>query len=325
MKKNRLVIGLLTAAWVALLALNLQASEGIRKVPVHFKKGASQATIHGHIKGRETIDYVLRAREGQTMTVNLKTSHPAAYFNVLPPGSNDEAIFTGQVAGPHFEGKLPQDGDYAIRVYLMPSAARRSESAKYTLTVKVTGDAAAGQAAATGHTGAAGHAGAKFDRKLKLQGITFHVTSPNTATGNTVKITPAGLKAVNKPISHAVNGMVIGAEVADLNVDQSPEIYVYVREPGPQAKASLVAYSANNKKSLSEIYLPPLTDNKETGAGYNGHDEMMVIENTFARRYPIFGKDGDSSTRTGKTRQLQYKLVPGEAGWILKLDKMIEY
>ena len=75
MKKNRWFIGLVAAAWVALLVLNLYAAEGIRKVPVHFKKGTSQATIQGHIKGRETIDYVLRAREGQTMTVNLKTSH----------------------------------------------------------------------------------------------------------------------------------------------------------------------------------------------------------------------------------------------------------
>jgi len=135
MKKNRLAMGLLTAAWVALLVLNLHATEGIRKVPVHFKKGASQASIRGHIKGRETIDYVLRAREGQTMTVNLKAGNPAAYFNVLPPGS--EAIFIGQVAGPHFEGKLTKDGDYKIRVYLIPAAARRNESAKYTLTVKV--------------------------------------------------------------------------------------------------------------------------------------------------------------------------------------------
>jgi hypothetical protein len=111
-------------------------------VPVHFKKGASQATIQGRIKGRETTDYVLRAREGQTMTVNFKTNNPSAYFNVLPPGS-EEAIFIGQVAGEHFEGKLPQDGDYRVRVYLVRAAGRRHESAKYTLTVKVTGGEAA--------------------------------------------------------------------------------------------------------------------------------------------------------------------------------------
>ena len=137
MKKNRWFIGLVAAAWVTLLLLNAHAAEGIRKVPVHFKKGASQASIQGHIKGRETIDYVLRARAGQTMTVNLKTSHTGAYFNVLPPGSSNEAIFVGQVAGSHFEGKLTKDGDYTIRVYLVRAAARRNESAKYTLTVKV--------------------------------------------------------------------------------------------------------------------------------------------------------------------------------------------
>jgi hypothetical protein len=143
MQKKRLIIGLATAAWITFMALNLHAAEGIRQVPVHFKKGASQAAIQGHIKGRETIDYVLNARAGQTMTVNLKTSNPMAYFNVLPPGSG-EAIFTGQVGGASFEGKLPKDGDYRIRVYLVRAAARRSESAKYTLTVKVTGAAAAG-------------------------------------------------------------------------------------------------------------------------------------------------------------------------------------
>jgi hypothetical protein len=311
MKKNRLVIGLVTAVWLALLVLNLHAGDAIRKVPVHFKKGASQAKIQGHIKGRETIDHVMRARAGQTMIVDLKASNQAAYFNVLPPGSN-EAIFTGQVTGPHFEGKLPKNGDYAIRVYLIPAAARRNESAKYTLTVKITDGAGAGPAAA-------------FDRKLKLLGILFHVTSPNAASGNKLRIAPAGLQADNRPISRPVDGIVIGAEVADINADKSPEIYIYVREPGPQARGSLVAYSANRKKSLSEIYLPPLAEHKGANAGYNGHDEMAVVEGMFAHRFPIFGKGGDSSSPTGKTRQLQYKLVPGEAGWMLKLDKMVEY
>lgn len=89
------------------MALNLYAAEGIRQVPVHFKKGASQATIQGRIKGRETIDYVLNARAGQTMTVNLKTSHTGAYFNVLPPGS-DEALFTGQVGGRALRASCPR-------------------------------------------------------------------------------------------------------------------------------------------------------------------------------------------------------------------------
>ena len=98
-----------------------------------------------------------------------------------------------------------------------------------------------------------------------------------------------------------------------------------MREPGLQARGSLVAYSANNKKSLSEIYLPPLSEHQGATAEYHGHDEMAVVESTFVRRYPIYGQGGDSSSPTGKTRQLQYKLKAGEAGWVLKLDKMTEY
>jgi len=305
--KKYLILGLLNV-FVIVLALDGQASENIRKQPVHFKKGASQDSIQGHIKGRETIDYILRAQAGQTMTVNLETSNPSAYFNVLPPGSQ-EAIFTGSVGGSHFEGKLPKDGDYSIRVYLVRAAARRNETAKYTLTVKITGPETASAGKALDQQGEA------FDRKLSLLGISFHVTSPNTQSGNTVTITPAGLQADNSPISRPIDGLVIGAEVADLNADQSPEIYVYGRAPGPQAQGFLVAYSANNKKSLSEIYLPPLTDEKSASAGYHGHDEMAVLEGVLGRRFPV----------SGKMRQLQYKLVPGEAGWLLKLDKTIEY
>ena len=49
-------------------------------------------------------------------------------------------MFVSNVTGARsWSGMLPADGDYAIRVYLMRPAARRSESSKYTLTVAVTG------------------------------------------------------------------------------------------------------------------------------------------------------------------------------------------
>lgn len=156
--KKYLILGLLQVC-VIVLALDGQAGENIRKQQVHFKPGASQASLPGHLKGRETSDYILRAQAGQTITVNLKTSSPSAYFNVLPPGSQ-EAIFIGSVGGSHFEGKLPQDGDYSIRVYLVRAAARRNETAKYTLTVKLTGPETAGADKPVGQEGRA------FDRSL---------------------------------------------------------------------------------------------------------------------------------------------------------------
>jgi hypothetical protein len=56
-----------------------------------------------------------------------------------------------------------------------------------------------------------------------------------------------------------------------------------------------------------------------------GHDEFAVVEGTFVQRFPIYG-DGDVNARpSGRTRQLQYKLRRGEAGWVLKLDRVVEY
>lgn len=119
------------------------AADGIESRPLQFAKGTSSATVKGSLKGDKTIDYKLRAKAGRNMSVTLKTSSGANYFNVLPPGSSGEAIFIGSTSGNEWTGTLPADGEYTVRVYLMRSAARRSETADYTLTVGITGSASA--------------------------------------------------------------------------------------------------------------------------------------------------------------------------------------
>ena len=123
------------------VVVTLRAAEtGIRTERVKFAKGATSAVIKGQVKGSEDVDYLVRAGAGQTITVSLKVSNRSNYFNVLPPGSKDVAMYAGQT-GEDFKGVLPADGDYTIRVYLIRAAARRNESSRYTLTVSVTGNA----------------------------------------------------------------------------------------------------------------------------------------------------------------------------------------
>jgi hypothetical protein len=152
---------LLSASFSAL------AADGIESRPLQFAKGTSKATMRGSIKGDKTIDYKLRAKAGQTMSVALKTNNGANYFNVLPPGSAGEAIFVGSTNGNEWTGQLPADGEYAVRVYLMRSAARRNEAADYTLTVGITGSGAG--------TDALGRA-PRSDAKVK--GTPYHATGP---------------------------------------------------------------------------------------------------------------------------------------------------
>ena len=314
-------------AWFAcilaglLLAASPAAAEvQIRKEQVLFKKGASGATITGKIKGRQIVDYQLNASSGQSLVATFQPSNLSAYFNVLPPGS-ETALFVGSSSGSRFEGQLPADGRYTIRVYLMRNAARRNETANYTLALSITdgGREAAATPAATPATGV------PFDRTLELQGIRFTVQCATEGSRNMLRIVPAGLEIDNSPIERTIDGTVTGAEAADLNADGSPEIYVYVTSAGSGSYGSLVAYAANRRKSLSEIYLPPVAENKTASKGYMGHDQFAVVESVLVQRFPVYRDTDTNSKPTGGTRQLQYKLVPGEAGWILKVDKVVDY
>jgi len=164
-----------------------------------------------------------------------------------------------------------------------------------------------------------------FDQTLALLGISFRVTSANDSSLNELAIVPSGLAIDNSTIVRSIDGQVTRAEVADLNVDGSPELYVYVVSAGSGSYGSLVAYSANKRKSLSEIYLPPVTDSPAAAKGYLGHDDFAVVEGTLVRRFPVYREGDTNAAPTGGVRQLQYKLKPGEAGWVLRLDRVVEY
>lgn len=136
----------LTVAALALMLVGVAQAQ-VRTDRVQFAKGASSKTITGSIKGDESVDYLVGARAGQTLSVTLKPGNASNYFNVLPPGS-DTALFVGSSSGNTYSGRLPANGDYRVRVYLMRNAARRNEAANYTLTIGVTGAAASAAPAA---------------------------------------------------------------------------------------------------------------------------------------------------------------------------------
>ena len=136
---------------------------------------------------------------------------------------------------------------------------------------------------------------APFEKSATLHGITFQVTSPNATSKNSTTLTPTGLSGDNNPDTVETTALVTGAEVADINADGSPEIDIYTKDAIQYA--GIVAYSANNKKSLSEIFLPEMGANAK---GYRGNDEFAVVEGIIARRFPIDPEDAGKAEPTGK-------------------------
>jgi hypothetical protein len=105
---------------------------------VQFAKGKSSAQLRGSIKGDRDATYTVNARAGQTLAVSLTSKNASLNFNINAPGSQ-ESMFIGSVQGAKASVVLPADGIYVVQVYLMRNAARRNESASYTLDVAVTG------------------------------------------------------------------------------------------------------------------------------------------------------------------------------------------
>ncbi|MDQ7990652.1 MAG: hypothetical protein REI09_13540 [Candidatus Dactylopiibacterium sp.] len=247
--------------------------------------------------------YVVRARAGQAIVARLEASEGTAYVDLLPPAAGAAPLFVGARSGAHLRQRLAADGEYRLVVYPVPEGASGGRPVRYTLRVALDAAAASTPAMA---------AEAGFERTLSRQGITFYVSTQGVGATRRLRIAPRGLEVDNRPVERLIEGRVTDAVIEDLNADGSPEVYVFVRDA--HAAASLVAYAANRRRSLSEIHLPPLDAVPADAEGYAGHDEFALNGRSLRRSFPVF----EQGRRTPRTRQLQYTLHAGEAGWVLR-------
>lgn len=303
---------------IALMASLSALAKDPKVVRVEFKPGASEAALSGQITGEESILYKLNARDGQFLTVSLTTEAPSADFNIFIPGRGpgDEALFASAMAPKkEYVGQLYKNGDHSISVFLNRNAARKGVTAKFDISIKVTASAP-GQADAPASPGDE----ARFSQEASYRSIRFKVTSPAKESGNSFTLTPSGLTASNAPSTVSIKGFVVQVLCDDIDGDNSPEVAV-ITQDGPQERGAAYVFSTNAKKSMSEVNFRDVTDDAKLLNGYAGYDQYEFVEGTFIRRFPLYS-DGE---KTGKTRQLQFKLKVGEAMKQLTLDRSAEY
>ncbi|MEB3200021.1 MAG: hypothetical protein VKK62_05800 [Synechococcaceae cyanobacterium] len=164
---------------------------------------------------------------------------------------------------------------------------------------------------------------APYQGTLTLQGISFRVTSSGEGSQQQLTITPSGGRSALKPIRQTVNGRVMGAEVADLNGNGQPELYVFVQSAGSGSYGELVAYAVGDGSRLLPISLPELSG--AMAQGYRGHDSFSVVEGCLVRRFPIYKPADVNAKASGGERQICYKLKAGEAGWVLRPTSVLKF
>ena len=140
---NARSISLVAIIFAALILAGATAASQKQPQRIQFERGKSSATIHGHVAGFDTQDYVVEARAGQQLDIHLKGSNAATYFvlysiNGKPTDMNETD---------HYSLATTESGDYVIRVFLMRSAALgclSHQSARLNFASTVKADAESG-------------------------------------------------------------------------------------------------------------------------------------------------------------------------------------
>jgi hypothetical protein len=125
-----------TAALLLMVSGTPALADDIRRETVRFAPGTSGSTITSKVKGYDSVQYSLGVKAGQKMSVQLDSGNASLYFNITAPGAS-EALYIGSINGNATTVTIPSSGKYVIDVYLMRNAARRGETADYTLTLYV--------------------------------------------------------------------------------------------------------------------------------------------------------------------------------------------
>ncbi len=99
---------------------------------IRFPAGATAMDVNGSVSGDTFAGYVLEARAGQYMQINIASAGNPLYITVISP--NGTPLARAQNGVQSFYQTLSESGDYTIQV----SASAGTPTTNFTLTVAVT-------------------------------------------------------------------------------------------------------------------------------------------------------------------------------------------
>ena len=162
--------------------------------------------------------------------------------------------------------------------------------------------------------------GEDFKKTLQLQGVQFNISTEKKENGTRVNIKTKGLKeAEYNEYEDIGNYKVISAEVKDIDLDNSPELFIYTQSNDKQKYGNALVFSVNNKKSMSGVYFPDIREDDTINKGYDGQDKFSFLKNKLCRTFPIYNEN----KLTEKHKKVCYRLENGEASKILRVNSQI--
>lgn len=103
----------------------------------HTATQSQSARVTATINGHQAIEYLIDARTGQSLQLDLHSSNTRAGYRVTAPAA-PRALFRGHGQHTRFSITLPRDGTYRVLVYLLKGAANNGESADFALDIRLS-------------------------------------------------------------------------------------------------------------------------------------------------------------------------------------------
>lgn len=154
----------------------------------------------------------------------------------------------------------------------------------------------------------------QYDKTLRFNVYTFSVSAADSGAVRqlSVKAWRGSLLLTNFQVR--IDGAVAGAEVADLDNNRFPELYVYSTSDGSGSFGRVYAWQFLSERQSTIV---PVNWQSPADSGYMGHDSLWVEPNILCRKYPVYKSGDGNSAPTGGIRMVRYRLKSVGAGFAL--------
>lgn len=155
----------------------------------------------------------------------------------------------------------------------------------------------------------------QFSKELFFNVYKFTVTVPDSGRVREVIIKAYRGQLLLTNFRVKVDGAIVGAEVADLDSNRFPELYVYSTSVGSGSFGRVYGWQFLPERKAD---ITPKNWLLPAIPGYMGHDSLWLEHDILCRKYPVYQPGDANAEPSGGFNTIRYKLKPAGTGFVLE-------
>lgn len=157
----------------------------------------------------------------------------------------------------------------------------------------------------------------QFSKSLRFNVYTFTVAAADSG-----RVREAHIKAYRGELLLTnfrvrIDGTVTGAEVADLDNNRFPELYIYSTSDGSGSFGRVYGWQFLPERK-ADIKLANWQN--PVAKGYMGHDSLWVERSILCRKFPVYEPGDANAEPSGGYQMMRYRLRPAGEAYLLAIE-----